>query len=212
MALTKTQVAMLEATGTPSSGNFLRGDGAWSNVGVSQLSATGTPSSSTFLRGDGSWNAPASGITLMTAQNSTSGTFIDFTSIPTGVRRISVMFRGVSTNGASLHQLQLGSGSIQTTGYTVNATQDASSANHTSGFVFINNAAGDVCDGIITFTNFNGNIWIGSGFQGRIGGGVGTRNTIGSVSLSGVLDRLRYTTVNGTDAFDAGSINVLYER
>ena len=29
--------------------------------------------------------------------------------------------------------------------------------------------------------------------------------------VAGVLDRIRLTTVNGTDTFDAGSINILYE-
>jgi hypothetical protein len=33
----------------------------------------------------------------------------------------------------------------------------------------------------------------------------------GSVTLSGTLDRVRITTVNGTDTFDAGTINILYE-
>jgi hypothetical protein len=33
----------------------------------------------------------------------------------------------------------------------------------------------------------------------------------GSVTLSGTLDRVRITTVGGTDTFDAGSINILYE-
>jgi hypothetical protein len=32
-----------------------------------------------------------------------------------------------------------------------------------------------------------------------------------SVTLPGTLDRVRITTVNGTDTFDAGSINILYE-
>jgi len=33
----------------------------------------------------------------------------------------------------------------------------------------------------------------------------------GSKSLSAALDRVRITTVNGTDTFDAGAINILYE-
>jgi hypothetical protein len=33
----------------------------------------------------------------------------------------------------------------------------------------------------------------------------------GSVSLSGSLDRLRLTTTGGTDTFDNGTINILYE-
>ena len=39
--------------------------------------------------------------TLMTAQNTTSGTSIDFTGIPSWVKRITVMFQGVSTTGSS---------------------------------------------------------------------------------------------------------------
>jgi hypothetical protein len=33
----------------------------------------------------------------------------------------------------------------------------------------------------------------------------------GAKPLSATLDRVRITTVNGTDTFDAGSINILYE-
>ena len=53
-----------------------------------------------------------------TAVATTSGTAIDFTGIPAGVKRITVMFNGVSTNGTSNYLLQLGSGSVQTTGYS----------------------------------------------------------------------------------------------
>jgi len=35
--------------------------------------------------------------------------------------------------------------------------------------------------------------------------------TAGSVALSGAFDRVILTTLNGTDTFDAGSINILYE-
>lgn len=33
----------------------------------------------------------------------------------------------------------------------------------------------------------------------------------GDLLLSGTLDRVRITTANGTDTFDAGTINILYE-
>ena len=33
----------------------------------------------------------------------------------------------------------------------------------------------------------------------------------GSLALGGTLDRVRITTANGTDTFDAGSINIFYE-
>ena len=38
-----------------------------------------------------------------------------------------------------------------------------------------------------------------------------TQNGAGGVTLGGTLDRIRITTVNGTDTFDAGTINLLLE-
>jgi hypothetical protein len=35
--------------------------------------------------------------------------------------------------------------------------------------------------------------------------------TGGSIALAALLTAVRITTVNGTDTFDAGSINILYE-
>lgn len=43
-----------------------------------------------------------------TAQNTTSGTSIDFTGIPAGVKRITVMFNGVGSSGTSAFLIQLG--------------------------------------------------------------------------------------------------------
>jgi len=61
-------------------------------------------------------------LTLGTAVNTTSGTSIDLTSIPSWVKRITVMLNGVSTNGASIPQIQLGAGSVDTTGYNATAS------------------------------------------------------------------------------------------
>jgi hypothetical protein len=151
-----------------------------------------------------------------TAVASTSGTSIDFTSIPAGVRRITVMFQGVSTNGSSDIVVRLGSGSVQATGYngsTMNLVNAGavSGINYSTGFEGFSNAgAADIFNGILTFANISSNTWTCSGTLGLSSSARG--NFFGGfVSLSGVLDRLRITTVNGTDTFDAGSINILYE-
>lgn len=152
-------------------------------------------------------------ITSGTAQNSTSGTFIDFTGIPSWVRRITVMFGGVSTNGTSLVQVQLGAGSVTTSGY--NAAQSFTGTGQglniaTTGFILIGNSAADARYGSLSFTNLSGNIW--TCFGSNYGSSSGYGGSIsGSITLSGTLDRVRITTVNGTDTFDAGSINILYE-
>ena len=153
-------------------------------------------------------------LTSGTAQNSTSGTSIDFTGIPAWAKRITVMLNGVSTNGTSVVQVQLGSGSPTTTGYLTGATlitgTSANSASYTSGFGTYSNATVDTRIGHMIITNISGNIWICSGII-NISGSTNTIQLSGNVTLSGTLDRVRITTVNGTDTFDAGSINIMYE-
>ena len=160
----------------------------------------------------------ASVLTSATAQASTSGTSIDFTGIPSWVKRITVMFNGVSTNGTSNPQVQLGdSGGIETTGYLGSSSiilNVVGSQSYTSGFV-IGGSSGNwtsskVAHGAVTITNISGNNWVAFGAFGGSDAGY-TLLLGGSKSLSDVLTQVRITTVNGTDTFDAGSINIIYE-
>jgi hypothetical protein len=67
-----------------------------------------------------------------------------------------------------------------------------------------------VLHGSIIFTLVGSNQWVATGTY--VSSGTATVSTSGgSVTLSGTLDRVRITTDNGTDTFDAGSINILYE-
>ena len=144
---------------------------------------------------------------------STSGTSIDFTSIPSWVKRITVVFNEVSTNGSSAIQVQLGdSGGIENSGYLstkieISATSTVS--NITSGHSVVGGAAANIASGQVVFCNINGNIWIGTSSVKQSTTFMSYGNS--SKSLSATLDRVRITTVNGTDTFDAGSINILYE-
>ena len=182
-------------------------------VQAGMVEATGTPSSSTFLRGDGAWASPLVSGTAVTA----SGTSVDFNSIPAGVRRITVMFNGVSTNGTSNILVQVGSGSVVNTGYVSNAanipngsTPVTSSA--TSGLLLTGaNASTVVLSGSVVLTNITGNVWVYISIFGRSDAATPIFGGGNSPSLSGTLDRIRITTVNGTDTFDAGTINILYE-
>ena len=155
------------------------------------------------------------GIQSGTSQASTSGTSIDFTGIPSWVKRITVMFSAVSTSGTSVLQLQIGSGSVTTTGYVQSATymtngSTNSASGGTTGFALtVGTAASDTLYGTAVITLLGSNNYIST---------VNTIRNVGSsvvgaggLSLGGALDRVRITTVNGTDTFDAGSINILYE-
>jgi hypothetical protein len=188
--------------------------GTW-EYGFTLPSGNGTADQALVTNGSGTLSFADRGrMVLETAQASTSGTEVDFTGIPSWVKRVTVMFSGVSTNGSSLVQVQAGAGSVTTSGYVSSVTSTTAtpvnSGNITSGFVVIGQgSAGATISGQLVVTNVTGNVWcaglaaMASGVVALCGGG--------NVTLSGTLDRLRITTVNGTDTFDAGSINLLLE-
>lgn len=151
-----------------------------------------------------------------TAVASTSGTSIDFTGIPSWVKRITVMFSSVSTNGTSIIEYRLGtSGGVESTGYssmvglistTSNTTRGATSS---TGFLTVHGGnSSDSWYGSMVFTLIGSNIWTASGSMYSL-----TNTTVmaGGKTLSSTLDRVRITTQNGTDTFDAGTINIMYE-
>ena len=158
-------------------------------------------------------------ITSGTAVASTSGTSIDFTGIPSWVKRITVMFDQVSTNGTSLPAIQLGdSGGIEATGYNTGsalfgATGIGTTIFTTSFTLRTDALATVVMSGhvILNLMSSSTNTWSIGGVLATPTAGTYMTAIGGTKSLSATLDRVRITTVNGTDAFDAGSINILYE-
>jgi hypothetical protein len=157
------------------------------------------------------------GINRGTEQATTSGTAIDFTGIPAGVRRITALLNGVSTNGAANLALRLGtSGGIVATGYsgifgywgTVSTAYGALSAS----FNLSNGSAPDTTTGRFVLENISGNNWLAS-FTGSVsnGGNIWVSHCSGVIALGGVLDRLRLTTDTGTPTFDAGAMNIMWE-
>jgi hypothetical protein len=180
---------------------------------------TGNGSAGNILGTDGAGNLSwVNGrMVLATAQNTTSGTSIDFTVIPSWVKRVTVMFNGVSTNGSSALQIQIGSGSFTTSGYIGYATRFGVAPNNvytamSAGFVTSDNLASTATRyGVFYLVNVSSNNWNLSGSHTNSANNGDTCLVNGTLSLSGTLDRVRITTVNGTDTFDAGSINILYE-
>jgi hypothetical protein len=153
-------------------------------------------------------------LTQGTSQATTSGTAIDFTAIPSWVKRITVMFNGVSTSGTSNILVQIGnSGGIETSNYLSYANQFNGSpggSSSTAGFlIFEAWAATTLGYGIVTITNVSGNTWVYGCCMGASDSSISVGG--GNKTLSDVLNRVRLTTQNGTDIFDAGSINILYE-
>ena len=156
--------------------------------------------------------------TLGTAVASTSGTSIDFTGLPNWIKKITLMLSGVSTSGTSNMLVQIGAGSFTITGYVSGAlaaqSSASSSATATSVAGFLGTAsiaaAASLHTGTVTILNITGTTWIASAVVNSMDGGRGHIGS-GTLALGGTLDRVRITTVNGTDTFDAGTVNILYE-
>jgi len=192
-------------SGTIAVGQLITGTGVTAGTTITAL-GTGTGGAGTY--------------TVSTSQTTASTTItivgLDFTGIPSWVKRITIMFTGVSTSGTSNLRIQIGSSSIDSTGYSstyanVGASSVSGAINSTSGWEILTVAASATNSGIATICLLNSNIWVFNSVTSAIT----TANTItvagSKTALSGSLDRVRVTTVNGTDTFDAGSINILWE-
>ncbi len=152
-----------------------------------------------------------------TVQNTTSGTAIEFTGIPSWVKRIVVMFFGVSTNGSTRMIVQLGtSGGIETTNYFSSASYSNSAGTftfETTGLVLEPTGSASppyARYGSMVIENVNSNSWVSRSTISIDTGSVVPAGA-GGKTLAGTLDRLRITTVGAADTFDAGSVNILYE-
>ena len=191
---------------------------ATANLGlVVAPAAAGTVDQVLATDGSGvqSWSDRAR-LVRATSQASTSGTSLDFTGIPTWARKITVMLSDVSTSGTDSVIVQLGTSSVVVTGY-LGATSANSSATASvalsSGFRFsfgASDVAAAVRHGQLSTSNITGNTWVASGVAALSDSAV-TSTVAGTLALSGVLTRVRVTTVGGTDTFDAGTVNIIYE-
>jgi len=146
---------------------------------------------------------------------SASGTSVNFTSLPSWVKRITVMFIGVSGNGSSMPTVRLGdAGGIEATGYSGSTQTGTSAVLISTGFDFAGTyqSASRLYHGAMTLTlqNSSTNTWAGTCIVG-LSDGASVLLMGGTKSLSQTLDRVSITFTNGTDSFDAGTINILYE-
>ena len=156
-------------------------------------------------------------LTLETAKATTSGTTVDFTGIPSWVKRISLVISGFSTNGASIPIVQLGGSSgFSVSGYLSYYGLFRSGAQITgfssTGFGLSGTSANDIRYLVMTFVKISGSQWVASHSGGLFNGtDAYALSGGGNVTLSGTLDKIRLTTTNGTDVFDGGSVNIVYE-
>ena len=187
-----------------------------SKAPLSSPAFTNNPTAPTQTTGDNSTKLATTAyvdgkMVLGTAVDITGNAAIDFMNIPAWAKRITILLSGISLSGSSVEMIQVGSNSIQTTGYKGAVWNGSGSASlNSNGFKCVSsNLASDIKHIIMTLVKIKDHTWVASlsgGYENiyfATGGG--------SVALSGPLNRLRITSSNGIDQLDAGSVNIMYE-
>lgn len=154
------------------------------------------------------------GIGTPVSMSSGSPTEIGFTGIPSGVSMVIVGFNAASTNGTSGQIIQLGdSGGYEASGYLGTVEVGASRAAHNTGFLLsVTTTAAMAHHGHLILVRMDaaGTEWSMHGNLSLDAGASGVYSNAGSVTLAGALDRIRWTTVGGTDVADGGTMNISY--
>ena len=190
------------------------------SYGGTSLSSVGSAGNVLFNADGTNWSSTAK-IVRGTSVATTSGTTVPFTGIPSWVKRITMLLNEVSISGTDSFMVQIGSGSYVATGYVgyfgyLSGTNLVGSAVGTTTGFFVGAFAvsTQTLSGTIILNNITGNIWSYTSTSVRNSGTAAQNGVTTSVyaplSLSGALDRIQLT-VSGTNTFDAGSVNILYE-
>jgi hypothetical protein len=134
--------------------------------------------------------------------------FVTFSSIPASVKRITVLFYGISISGTDNYLVRIGSGTLDTSGYLSGSSAATTHVEATNGFIIRANGAAEQLLGTMTISRIDGNKWVEShaAFRTTIAGTSGG----GIKELSGELDTISILS-SGTNTFDAGSINISWE-
>ena len=166
---------------------------------------------SSVIRGSDDFDSATYGVNVQASVATTSGTSIDFTGIPSGVKRIQIMYNrtSLSSTADNLIQLMVG-GIVITVGYSSNTNFSGYPSTHTTnGIVVYGGNAVNAISAIVTIASLGGNAWT-SAHSGKYS----TTNSFyggGSVDLAGEVDGIRLTSVGGTNTFDAGSAAISWE-
>ena len=160
------------------------------------------------------------GPVLMTEQAMGGAVSVDFTSIPSWAKKITIMFENINGSGSSNKVIRVGNATdgVVSTGYTRQFAYISDSAaadgdaitDYTAGFTFYD--VGSPCHGIAELYRMDsgGLKWMCKGMATIDAASDQLQLVVGYVTMSYALDRVRLTSANGSDTA-TGNVNVIYE-
>ena len=194
--------------GTTSTSPLQSGDSGISNSGYVYTSngASSLPSFQEVSVGGG---------TLGTVQDTTSGTSVSFTGIPSGVKYILFGLQNVSaSDGSGTFALQLGdAGGVETTGYAGRTVLSGTQYTWTTAIRITQAAAIETSKTYVgtvelSLSNASSNTWVVSLNTTAVSASSCVYGS-GIKSLSGELTQIMFS-VETAGAFNGGSVNILY--
>ncbi|HVX57168.1 MAG TPA: hypothetical protein VHA37_05540 [Candidatus Saccharimonadales bacterium] len=145
-----------------------------------------------------------------------SGTTVDITDVPTGVKKIELFISGMSSSAADVPGIRLGtSGGIVSSGYKGSNSTHGNSGSQTfsntwSTGLYLwggNNSASDNFHGLATLFQIAANTWVISSNLGNENGYSGQGG--GVIALSGALTTIEFM-FSGSASYDAGTVVPVY--
>ncbi|TDR36533.1 hypothetical protein [Aquamicrobium defluvii] len=143
----------------------------------------------------------------------TTGTAIDWTSIPSGVNDIELWLKDVILSGNDALVLQVGPGASPViSGYSSGSGLAGASTRTrlSSGFVVFRNSASYTYSGVMRLHRTSGNDWVSEHVLNDTATDGVSPVGGGAVSLAGVLGNLRLRSQGGSQTFSGGSIQMRY--
>jgi hypothetical protein len=179
--------------------------------GTSAVSLLAAGSAGNVLTSDGTTWSSANSITTATSQTASSSASITFSSIPSWVKRITLMMSDIVTSTSSALNVQIGSGSTTTTGYAsgsgVYGSSNVAQAYTSTSAFNIATTTTSAQQIVMVLNHFGSNTWFS---QHNLSGTISqVVSGAGKVTLGGALDRVVISIASGN--FTSGSFNILYE-
>jgi hypothetical protein len=161
-------------------------------------------------------NTMASSVLTSKTAQAASGATVSFTGIPSWAKRITVLLSGVVTVSSGLPAIRAGAGSYEATGYSstnnaIGTSSVTSSLSATTSWDLQNSGgSANVYSGQLVITRLEGYLYTIAG-QIMYSTSGATALTTGYKTFSGNISQLQLRMSTGTDTFNGGTMNIMWE-